>query len=54
MSGPVNGVDALVAVIVIVLLAYTLAYALWRRDDRERRSDRLIQRNLWRQTGGRL
>jgi hypothetical protein len=46
MSDPVNGVDMLAAIIVIVLLAGTLWYAQWKRQDRIARLKRLAKRGL--------
>ena len=44
----------LLAVIGGVAVIYLLAHLIeWRRNDRRRRSDRLVHRNLVRQTGGR-
>ncbi|RDI73331.1 hypothetical protein Gocc_2931 [Gaiella occulta] len=48
-----TGWDALAAVAALVLLAFTLAVAEWRSWDERRRSSRLVERTLWRMTGGR-
>lgn len=46
-----NGVDVLIVVSVLVLLFAVTTYMAWRRDDRDRRQERLVHRNLERQTG---
>lgn len=49
-----TGIDALVAVLLIALVAFTLWYAEWAHHLKERKSRRLVERNLWRATGRRL
>ena len=49
----INGLDLLAVIAVIALLFAGWTYGEWRADDRERRSRRLVRRNLYRQTGGR-
>ena len=53
MSGPVNGVDALVVVLVIVALAVTLWVAQWRRWNAARVMRRRVTVNYWRSSGRR-
>ena len=48
-----NGTDVLIAAVCLALLLFAWAYASWSSWNGERRSRRLVERNLWRISGGR-
>ena len=48
-----NGTDVLIAAVCLALLLFAWAYASWSSWNEERRSRRLVERNLWRISGGR-
>jgi len=48
-----NGTDVLVVVIALLLFLGLWSYASWSQWNEERRSRRLVERNLWRISGGR-
>jgi hypothetical protein len=47
MPHTTNGVDALISIVVIAAVFFYTAYWLpWKREDRDRRRDRIVQRRL--------
>lgn len=49
-----NGLDLLAVVVVIALLFAAWTLASWRNWNEYRKTERLVERNLWRITGGKL
>lgn len=53
MSDPIDGTYTLVTVAALALLLLAWTYAAWANRVEQRRRERLVQRNLWRISGGR-